>query len=76
MRKSYIKPSISFEKLSLSTDLSAGCSLNVSFAEFVCPVMIEEWGETVFTQNNCDWSNDDLYVCYHVPTAGTNIFGS
>ena len=38
--------------------------------------LIPEWGETVFTEQNCDWSNDDYYVCYHVPTAGTNIFGS
>ena len=77
MARRYVKPIISFEKLSLGTDLSAGCSLNSTFAEFVCPVLIPEWGETVFAPNSeCDWSNDEIYVCYHVPTAASNIFGS
>ena len=72
----YSKPTIAFQKLSVSADISAGCSMQVSFAEFSCPIMIPEWGETVFTANNCDWSNDEFYICYHVPTAGTNVFGS
>ena len=76
MSKNYQKPNIAFQKLAMSADLSAGCSMNVSFAEFDCPIMIPEWGETVFTSSNCDWSNDEIYVCYHVPTAGTNVFGS
>ncbi len=76
MQKRYAKPNITFQKLAMSADLSAGCSMNVSFAEFDCPIMIPEWGETVFTSSNCDWSNDEIYVCYHVPTAGTNVFGS
>ena len=77
MAKNYVKPMITFEKLSAGTDVSAGCSLNSSFAEFVCPVLIPEWGETVFTNaSGCDWSNDDVYVCYHVPTTSSNIFGS
>ena len=77
MARKYVKPIISFEKLSTTSDLSAGCTLISSFAEFSCPVMIPEWGETVFTYGSgCDWSNDDIYVCYHVPTASSNIFGS
>lgn len=78
MKKSYVKPLISFEPLALSSALSTGCSFNVSFAEFVCPVEIPEWGgETVFSEQvNCDWSNDDYYICYHVPTITTNVFGS
>ena len=61
----------------METDLSAGCSLDSLFAEFACPVLIPEWGETVFsTELDCYWTNDEFYVCYHVPSAGSNIFGS
>ena len=76
MAKIYQKPSITFQKLSMSSDFSAGCTYNVNFAEFACPILIPEWGETVYIENACDWSNDDIYICYHVPTAGTNVFGS
>ncbi len=78
MAKNYIKPFVIFEKLTTSNPTSAGCSLNVDFAEFSCPITIPEWGETIFTNTNadCDWSNDDFYICYHVPTAGSNVFGS
>ena len=76
MANMYSKPNITFQKLSMSSDLSAGCTMQISFAEFSCPIMIPEWGETVFTADNCDWSNDEFYICYHVPTAGTTVFGS
>lgn len=76
MKKRYVKPLISFEPLALSSTLSASCEFDISYAEFSCPVLIPEWGETVFTEQNCDWSNDDIYICYHVPTASSNVFGS
>ena len=79
MARNYIKPMLTFEKLSLNNPASANCSLNADFAEFSCPIMIEEWGETIFAANSsprCDWTNDDFYICYHVPTAGSNVFGS
>ena len=75
-KKQYIKPTISFEKLAMSSSVSAHCEFNITFAEWVCPVLIPEWGETVFQQYNCDWSNDTGYICYHVPTISTNVFGS
>ena len=75
-RKKYTKPSVGFSSLAMSTELSAGCSLNINFAEFVCPIYIPEWGETVYLEHNCDWSNDDIYICYHVPTAASNVFSS
>lgn len=75
-KKKYIKPFIQFEKLSLSSDLHAHCSLNITFAEWQCPVLIPEWGETVYQEWNCDWSNDDGFICYHVPTISTNVFAS
>ena len=76
MAKNYVKPNIAFQKLAMRSELSVGCTMDITFAEFVCPILIPEWGETVFTQNTCDWSNDQYYVCYHVPTAGSNVFGS
>lgn len=77
MAKNYAKPNIAFQKLAMSADLSTSCSMDISFAEFSCPVLIPEWGETVFsTEVNCDWTNDQFYICYHVPTAGSNVFGS
>ena len=76
-KKPYIKPTVVFEKLSMSTELSSSCAMNITFAEWICPVPIPEWGnETVFQEYNCDWSNDSGYVCYHVPTISTNIFSS
>lgn len=76
MGKKYTKPSISFQSLAMSTDVHASCAMEITFAEFICPVMIPEWGETIFQEYNCDWSNETGYVCYHVPTIDTNIFGS
>lgn len=76
-KKKYTKPAIAFSNLAMGSEVSAGCSLNITFAEWVCPVPIPEWGnETIYQEWNCDWSNDSGYVCYHVPTASTNIFGS
>lgn len=76
MKKTYQKPAISFQSLAVSTDLSAGCAYEVNFAEFVCPVLIPDWGMTVFTERDCDMSNPDDFICYHVPTASFNVFGS
>ena len=77
MAKHYVKPNIAFQKLSMSTEVSASCTMDLTFAEFVCPVMIPEWGETIFTEaSDCTWYNDEIYICYHVPTAGSNVFGS
>lgn len=77
MAKRYTKPTIAFQNLSMGTDVSAGCSMDITFAEFFCPVMIPEWGETVFTEvSDCTWYNDEIYICYHVPTMDSNVFGS
>ena len=67
---------IAFEKLSMNSSSGGGCALSATFEQFVCPVLIPEWGETVFASNTCDWYNDDGKICYHVPTISTNIFGS
>ena len=76
MAKNYVKPNIAFQKLAMSADLSAGCSVKLTFAEFVCPVLIPEWGETVFSDSQCDWTNGSDFICYHVPTASTNVYSA
>ena len=76
MKRKYIKPTIIFEKLVMGNDASASCAFEITFQEFVCPVLIPEWDETIFQEYNCDWSNDTGFICYHVPTISTNIFGS
>ena len=78
MALKYEKPTISFQSLSTNGGgASATCALAISFAEFSCPVKIPEWdNETIYTETNCDWSNDDGNICYHVPTATSNVFGS
>lgn len=75
MKKQYEKPSIQLQSLSVNS-VSAGCAMQITFAEWECPVLIPEWGETVYQEWNCDWSNDEGYVCYHVPTISTNVFNS
>ena len=76
MGKKYVKPSITFSKLSMGTEVYGRCATEINCAEFVCPVIIPELGETVFQENNCDWASEDMYVCYHVPMANMNVFGS
>ena len=77
MTKKYTKPGIMFQQMNIEADLSAGCSIQVSFEEFACPILIPEWGETVYQNNTgCDWGNDEGFVCYHVPTAASNVFAS
>ncbi|MBR5422506.1 MAG: hypothetical protein IK108_00695 [Clostridia bacterium] len=77
MKKQYTKPVLSFQSLAVSTDMSAGCAYEVNFAEFYCPVLIPDWGMTVFAEDSdCEMSNPDGFICYHVPTASFNVFGS
>lgn len=76
MGKKYVKPAIRFDSLAMQSDVYGSCTLDITFQEWVCPVLIPEWGETVFQEYNCDWSNDSGYICYHVPTLSTNVFGS
>lgn len=76
MKKTYTKPNISFESFSLSANIAEECIFEITFAEWECPVYIPEWDETVYQEWNCDWSNDSGFVCYHVPTITTRVFGS
>lgn len=79
MGNKYIKPLIRLENLNMSSNVSSGCSQAPTAPEYSCPVMIPEWGETIFTQNtDCFWDTPDMYdtVCYHVPFGDGNVFTS
>lgn len=76
--KQYKKPTVMFQSLSMSGHIASGCSQGQTFEEFACPVNVPEWGISFFGEDNCDYSTPDAYdmVCYHVPTAGGNVFTS
>ena len=79
LKKSYNKPLITFESLSVSANLSGGCVLlGTVNAEYVCPVIDEESGWTIFSNNGqCMMTpgpNDT--ICYDIPLANTSVFAS
>lgn len=79
MKKSYIKPAITFESLVITANVSSGCYLiGTNNAEYVCPVIDEEAGWTIFSDPaNCIFipgKNDT--ICYDIPLANGNVFSS
>ena len=79
MKKAYNKPIITFESLAISTNVSSGCTLlGTVNAEYVCPVIDEESGWTLFSNYaNCMYipgKNDT--ICYDIPTANGSVFSS
>ena len=79
MKKSYIKPEIAFESLAITANISSGCTLlGTNSAEYVCPVIDEESGWTLFSNYaNCMYvaSTNDT-ICYDIPIAKSNVFSS
>ena len=81
MKRTYIKPQIAFESLSLSSNIAAGCEmLSTNSAERVCPVKIKDQNNrTIFVEHSCDmYSPDGIYdsICYGVPVENSNVFTS
>lgn len=79
MKKKYEKPQILFDSFELSQDIAAGCRYDTTNqVQYVCPAIDPELGMSIFAGGNCDMtppSGNDR-ICYHVPTAGNNVFGS
>lgn len=77
-KKMYTAPVVMAANFGLSTGVSSGCAAKATFAEFTCPVEVPEWGLTFFGDDICDYSTPDGndMVCYHVPTADSNVFTS
>ena len=79
--KNYIKPDISFQKLDIATTVSAGCEYTPTSGVGECPAEIPgQPGLMLFQEYNggCMVYSPELegLICYHVPTADTNIFES
>lgn len=80
--KKYVKPEISFQELNLTTNISAGCSQVAQHDAGKCIVEVPgNPGMYIFQDdvtNNCNTflPNPEDFVCYHVPTADTNVFES
>ena len=81
MKKPYIKPVMAFESLALSASAGtgAGCGLLATNSpEYICPVLDPSTGWTIFSElgvcNITPADNDE--VCYDVPLANSNVFGS
>lgn len=79
MKKSYMKPIVTFESLAISSRIASGCALiSTDSAEMVCPVVDEEAGWMVFADaNNCEMSFD-VYdqICYDIPIDSGKVFQS
>ncbi len=83
MKKQYQKPMMYFESFQLSQSIATGCASDAKFAEDQCAVFIPDIGATIFgdahaSNSQCEWSPEGFAdrVCYHIPTAGDNVFGS
>ncbi len=79
MKKSYIKPAITFESLTVSANIASGCALIATNSpQFVCAVMDEEAGWTLFADYVMCMMvpGPGDQVCYDVPLAGSNVFSS
>ncbi len=79
MKKPYNKPTITFESLALSTNIAAGCAfISTNSAEYMCPVIDEESGWTIFSDKAVCMMNPKPgdTICYDIPLANSNIFES
>lgn len=78
--KNYIKPDIAFQRLDMATTVSAGCEHTATLAAGTCPAPIPgQPGLTVFQEgSDCMVYSPELggLICYHVPTADSNVFES
>ncbi len=80
MKRKYIKPEICFDSFELTSSMAAGCEMIGSNQEaHACPVLVPTWGISIFMEfSGCDLNPPEEMdtICYHVPTADSNVFGS
>lgn len=78
-KREYKKPDIEFQNFRLSTDLCAACEIQSNASDNMCPLTVPEFeGITLITELNCDAYAPEITdtLCYHVPIADNNVFGS
>ena len=85
MKKTYMKPKVSFENFSLCVSTSAGCEkISENPALWTCGVIMGF--DSIFSSgvSGCgiELTEDDYYaitgdhLCYHNPTPDNNLFNS
>ncbi len=78
-KMSYSKPAFAFHAIPLVVGGGTGCSLSATQAEYVCPVVDEDLGISIFssTPTPCDYAPaDGGGVCYTVPIEDLNVYNS
>lgn len=80
MKKSYTKPIITFQSLAVTTpSIASGCLyISTNNAQYMCPIIDEEAGWTLFTDwDYCNMVVDDpSEICYDIPYDNNNVFQS
>lgn len=88
MKREYRKPEIMFEDFTLSTNIGGGCFRIIdNQSKGTCGIPGSAPNSDIFSSDimGCDvydWmvdgADDDMYngLCYHVPSAGANLFNS
>ena len=77
IKKTYVKPEISFVDFTLSASIAGACTHEGNF-DNGDSCRYEDNGYFVFSEKNsgCDFTINNKEFCYHVPTADTSIFNS
>lgn len=75
MKKTYVRPDVKIIGLSMEQAVCASCGVSATFAENACAVEIPGLGSVFLDTSNCMFTND-IDVCYHTPTANSNVFSS
>ena len=77
MKKTYTKPQMIFDSFAVTANI-ASCASEANLQQGDCPAYIA--GMPVFTTDasGCRIKAQDGYhgICYYVPTADSNVFGS
>lgn len=79
MKKTYTKPIIAFESLAITANVSSGCAyLSTNSAEYVCPIVDEESGWTIFSDLSVCMMGPEAndQICYDIPLSSSNVFSS
>ena len=80
MKKSYFKPSVRFETLSVGAPVASSCEGIANFAMGLCSVTIDVGFEMNIYQDEaiCEYTGPDVddMICYHAPADNNNIFTS
>lgn len=80
--KNYMKPSVSFQFVSLVNNVSVGCILDFNQAQYSCPVDLPDLpGDSIFavSPSPCTYeveNPEDFGLCYHNPNDTARILGS